>query len=420
MYSGTHQRARLTCGQITCVDASRGPAYNADYQEFCIQRSKPTHREPHEATMAMPTDVTDIREIEDRTFNESDSVEVPPPDIVAYNELRSCADLFRMFREGILEVRPDFQRQIVWNTFAQTRFIDSLVKQLPIPSMCFSLDYRTQKWQVIDGLQRMWSIIRFLRGDDWRLARLEDIDQSLSGQHVPDFFQGKSNLSKYYTRIENLSIPITVIRCDYSKVNHMEYLFTIFHRLNSGGAKLNNQEIRNCIFYGTFNELLRELDQDERWLAINGRTLVKQDRYRGQEQILRFFAFNDKYDAYRGRLTSFLNRYMKENRKPRQEFLSNKRNIFRRTIDLVSDSIYGDEPRDRRSISLLEATLVGVSLSLDYLESLSARQIRQMYDEMLVSEEFSDLRLSEGLSSTRRTLERMSAAKRAFSGPGNG
>ena len=64
--------------------------------------------------------------------------------------------------------------------------------------------------------------------------------------------------------------------------------------------------------------------------------------------------------------------------------------------------------------------MVGVSLSLDYLEKLPKEEIRRMYDELLDSEEFSDERLREALSSTRRVLERMSAAERVFSGQGNG
>lgn len=372
--------------------------------------------------METQTNVMDIQKIEEQTFLESDSVEVPPADIIAYNELRSCADLFRMYRDGILEVQPEFQRQIVWNNFAQTRFIDSLVKQLPIPSMCFSLDYKTRRWQVIDGLQRMWSIIRFLRGDDWRLARLEDIDQSISGQYVPDFIEGRSNLHQFYARIENLTIPITVIRCDQSKVDHMEYLFTIFHRLNSGGVRLNNQEIRNCIFSGTFNKFLRDLDQDEVWQGVSRRPAAREDRYRyrGQEQILRFFAFHDKFREYSGSLTSFLNRYMKEYREPSEEFLNDKRDIFHRTIELASTAIRSDSLNDRMGISLLEATLVGVSLNLDYLESLPTGKVREMYEQLLGSEEFADSRLREGLSTTRRTLERMTTAEKVFSGQANG
>ena len=88
----------------------------------------------------METEISELEQLENETFEEDDSTEIPPADIVAYNELRSCADLFRMYKDGILEIRPIFQREIVWTAPAQTRFIDSLVKQLPIPSMCFSLD----------------------------------------------------------------------------------------------------------------------------------------------------------------------------------------------------------------------------------------------------------------------------------------
>jgi hypothetical protein len=86
-----------------------------------------------------------LNELEEKSFYEEDYADVPPPEIVAYNELRSCADLFRMHRQGILTIQPEFQRDIVWKGPAQTRFIDSLVKQLPIPSMCFALDNKQQK-----------------------------------------------------------------------------------------------------------------------------------------------------------------------------------------------------------------------------------------------------------------------------------
>ncbi|WP_247547436.1 DUF262 domain-containing protein [Ralstonia pseudosolanacearum] len=64
---------------------------------------------------------------EAKTFEEGDSEQpIPPPDIVAYNELRSCADLVRMHASGKLELQPDFQRDIVWKQDDQSRFIDSL------------------------------------------------------------------------------------------------------------------------------------------------------------------------------------------------------------------------------------------------------------------------------------------------------
>ena len=366
--------------------------------------------------MATEPSESDLQELEQQTFDESDALEVPPADIVAYNELRSCADLFRMYRENILDIHSRFQREIVWKLPAQTRFIDSLVKQLPIPSMCFSLDNKAQKWQVIDGLQRMSCIVRFLSGERWRLSSLDDVDPAISGQFVPSFLDKNSNLNQYYTRIENLTLPITVIRCDYSKNSHMNYLFTIFHRLNRGAVLLNNQEIRNCIFSGTFNEFLDQMDQDEIWLRITGRSSSTGDRYRGQEQILRFLAFRADYQAYRGRLATFLNEYMKEHREPDDAYLDDVMGVFNRTIRILYNSILEGRLDERPGITVLEAALVGISLNLDKLEAQSKTQTRAMYDELLNSEEFSDERLREGLSGRPRVLGRMSAAVRVFSG----
>ncbi|MBV5335219.1 MAG: hypothetical protein JZU49_05380, partial [Sulfuricurvum sp.] len=81
----------------------------------------------------------ELKQLEEQQSFEGDSNDVPPSDIVAFNELRSCADLLRLHLSGQLDIRPDFQREIVWSPPAQTRFIDSLTKQLPIPSMCISL-----------------------------------------------------------------------------------------------------------------------------------------------------------------------------------------------------------------------------------------------------------------------------------------
>ena len=243
----------------------------------------------------------DEAEFRDNGYLDDDSNETPPSDIVSYNELRSCADLFRMHNQGVLQIKPDFQRDFVWNGVAQTRFIDSLAKQLPIPSLCFAFDYRQNQWQVIDGLQRISTVIKFLDlKKPWRLSKLDDIDPKLSGKQTASKKTEKSNIPRFHSLIENTQIPVNVLRCDFAKPRHMEYLFTIFHRLNSGGQKLNNQEIRNCIFSGTFNQMLRDLDQNNNWRLINNMKEGKNLRFVKQELILRVFALFDNLNKYEG------------------------------------------------------------------------------------------------------------------------
>ena len=356
--------------------------------------------------------------VERRTFNEIDSVDLPPADVFAFNELRSCADLYRMYRNGQLHIQPTFQREIVWKKPAQTRFIDSLAKNLPIPSMCFSMDFNSDDWQVIDGQQRMWTIIKFLQGN-WTLSSLDDVDKVLSGVHVPDrehgCLGGSPEFLRYYRRIEDTTLPITVLRCNTSDPIHMEYLFTIFHRLNTGGKSLNNQEIRNCIFSGPFNDLLQTLDCDPNWLNINGRSPNGQHRFRGQEIILRFFAFHDSLHTYGSSLVGFLNDYMREHRHPGDEFIEAKHKLFVQTAETVWHKVYG-EIHEPGPISLLEAVLVGVAANLTSVSARSPEEGSKMLKNLRNSEAFSEEALREGLSRRDKVQSRIETAMNVFAG----
>lgn len=360
----------------------------------------------------------EIEELQDPDFTEDDYNETPPGDIVAYNELRSCADLFRMHDEGILEIQPEFQRDFVWKAADQTRFIDSLIKSLPIPSMCFALDYKTDKWIVIDGLQRMSTIVRFLRGDDWRLSKLDDINKEIAGKSAASIKNSKKgSLRSLFVRVQNQSLPINVLRCDFSKKAHMEYLFTIFHRLNAGGVKLNNQEIRNCIYGGTFNELLQELDNHSEWRKINRMRPGENYRYVKQEIILRFFAFHEARDKYSGQIARFLNDYMYGHRNAGDDFIEEKRSLFARTVAIFSERIFPKGPDGRVPTSVLEAALVAVATNIDFVETLSRAEVQKRYNALRKSDQFTDEAVAEGLSKKDKVDARFDVANEIFSSP---
>lgn len=370
-----------------------------------------------DTNLLAPTKIT-LTKSDKVTFNEIDFVEIPPADVFAFNELRTCADLYRMCRDHQLEIQPYYQRGFVWSNSTQTRFIDSLAKSLPIPSMCFSMDTRTGNWQVIDGQQRMRTIVRFFEGN-WKLEKLPDVDTVLSGATIPEAENGASEgspeLRQFFRRIENKTLPITVLRCDTSDPSHMEYVFTIFHRLNAGGSKLNNQEIRNCIYSGQFNDLLIELDRDQNWLKINGGGLVGTHRLRGQEVILRFFALYESIGTYKSSLARFLNDYMFANRHPAEEFLDDKRLLFSQTVEVVWYKVLGGSYR-HLSVSVLEALLVGVATNRGLVEKRSAKDVQEMFHTLLRLEEFSDEALRAGLARKDKVEARIEAAIRTFAG----
>ena len=298
---------------------------------------------------------------EEQTFVEADHNQpVPPANVVAYNELRSCADLHRMHASGKLEIQPDFQRDVVWKAEEQARFIDSLVKQLPIPSMCFSLDPQSQKWKVIDGLQRMHTITSFLGSAEWKVAPAGDIHPLLRGKRNSQLRTGTDEEKRLFASVEDISVPITVIRCSYDDPAHMRYLFTIFNRLNSGGVRLNNQEIRNCIYSGSFNDLLKKIDRENRaWKQVTRQIWGKMDRFRSVEVLLRALAFSHNLATYDGNLARFLNDYMLAASKSSQEALdiiSANLTMMAGLAALVLESL----SPGKKSLTFVEGILVGI------------------------------------------------------------
>jgi len=353
----------------------------------------------------------DIQKQERYLEEEDDTNEVPPTDIVAFNELRSCADIARMYKNGQLNIQPDFQRDVVWSNASKTRFIDSLIKQLPIPSMCISLDYRTDERLVIDGLQRISSIISFLTNDNWKLSKLDDIDPKISGKTVEYI---KDKFASIFDRVENLTIPITVLRCDYSKKSHKQYLFTIFHRLNTGGNKLTNQEIRNCIYGGKLNTLLRELVKYENFRLMLNLEDEATYRFAYEELILRLFAFSEERKRYKGGLANFLNNYMDDNRSLDDVEIERKRHNFERTINLFYLRILNAQPLPKISKTTTEAIIVGIYSNINNLETLEDSHLRGMFHNLRNDELFSLENLKEGLSGREKVQKRLERAVNIF------
>lgn len=146
----------------------------------------------------------------------------------------------------------------------------------------------------------------------------------------------------------------------------MQYLFTIFHRLNSGGVRLNNQEIRNCIYTGSFNTCLKEFDaRDKNWIKIKKRIWGSASRFRSVELLLRALALTEMLDEYDGNLARFLNRYMHErvdlDASEIEELRYRLSEMSKRAVTALG------EGNAKVSMTFIEATLVGILSNLDSL-----------------------------------------------------
>ena len=280
--------------------------------------------------------------------------------------------------------------------------------------MCFSLDFKSQKWQVVDGLQRMTAIVSFLgKNSDWRLSNLADIDPRIANRTASQLITEGGEPETLYRRVRNLSLPITVIRCDYAKENHANYLFTIFHRLNAGGVRLNNQEIRNCIYSGSFNNLLYDLDAVAEWKATKDKLPGKGSRFRSVELILRFFALYENIQNYSGQMAKFLNDYMHQYRLTSADDLDEKRQLFVRTARLLARSL-ANEGMAKPSNTLIDAALVGIAYNIEKLEPLTDADLGARIALLRENPSLSPVNLKSDTTATEKVKSRLSAARHIF------
>jgi len=227
--------------------------------------------------------------------------------------------LVRKFKLGELNLNPDFQRNEVWGLKQKSRLIESILIKIPIPS--FYIDARDESnWIVIDGLQRLSTIIRYIN-DEFALKDLEFL-QELNGKKF-------SNLDRnFQRRIEDFKLTLYLIRPNTPE----EIALNIFTRINTLGEPLSQQEIRHAIYNGKSTRLLKELSESKEFLETVKPSPKMKKRMNDRELILRLLAFKiSNYETYNksNNLTMFLAGTMKIINKMTEDDINNIKDFFK-------------------------------------------------------------------------------------------
>ncbi|MBE6244224.1 MAG: DUF262 domain-containing protein [Bacteroidales bacterium] len=247
--------------------------------------------------------------------------------------------LYNHYNKQWLDLQPPFQRNYVWDLAKATRLIESILLDIPLPTIFLS-DNNSGIINVIDGQQRLTSIFSYIRG--------EFIQGPLKGQH----FRLSKSLQVLHELVDKpfkelplalqkkiLTYPIRTITFKDSGNDELQY--EVFTRLNSGAVALNDQELRNCIYRGDFNELIKKLAEDREFLALL-RLKNPEPRMQEEQIILRFFAFYEQtYINYTPPAKTFLNRMMRNNLSITAEKLSFFESLFHKAVHNAT-SLIGD------------------------------------------------------------------------------
>ena len=241
--------------------------------------------------------------------------------------------LLARLRRGVLDLQPEFQRLAgVWNDEKQSKLIESLLLRIPLPTMYAAED--GEGWVVVDGVQRMSTIARFV---DPELVGMTPL--KLRGlEYLPFNGAGYSDLpGPLQTRIDETELLVHLIRAGTPEA----VKYNIFARLNTGGSPLTRQELRHALVPGTARELLKRLADSEEFIAATGGS-VRPTRMDDREMVLRFLAFRltDPADYPRGDLDEFLREAMQRLNTLPEDRLAELTGEFAKAMDAAAE-IFG-------------------------------------------------------------------------------
>ncbi|MCT1804022.1 DUF262 domain-containing protein [Kocuria carniphila] len=271
----------------------------------------------------------------------------------------------------LINIAPSYQRRLRWDIRKRSLLIESFLLNIPVPPIfLFEEDYNT--FEVIDGRQRLDTIRSFL-ANDFALRGLEYWPElnDLRFNELPKVL--RSGLLR-----RGLQAVVLLAETRDSAEEGIDVRRVLFDRLNTGGEKLNPQELRNALYPGRLNQTLISLARSDLFTEVWGipkfteseleeppAELTSNPLYSklaDAELILRVFALKDAIDHdRRGSLRTILDRYMAENSDISEAQQVSMKRRFLASLQWVMDA-FGESafrlPTSRLSRPLYDALMI--------------------------------------------------------------
>lgn len=323
----------------------------------------------------------------------------------------TAKQLLDMVSEGQIKVAPDYQRHFVWKADRESALIESVFLGIPVPSL-FMATNDDSSWECIDGLQRITTLVNFVKPtfkpevDDistheLEVSKIEKIP-SLNGKKFSDL--PETLKLNFLTR----PIRITVL----NDLSDYQVRFDLFERLNTGGITLHEQEIRNCVFQGDFNDFIKECAADQR-LDVVFKKSKREGRGNMEEVVLKFFSYFENRGEFKHSVKDFLNAYMEEKTKSFRN-KTHLRDVFNSVLDVLvqelPDGVVRTERKNTTPLLLFEAVSVGVADVVNAGGQVDGAALRDVLDD----EELKKV-TTGGTNSNPKLIKRIDIVREAVS-----
>lgn len=193
-----------------------------------------------------------------------EEIEQKSKEIITDNYSMSVGEIISMYKEGDLDIHPEFQRFFRWTNSQKTRLIESFLLNFPVPPI-FVYQRTDGIWDVVDGLQRVSTILQFVgiyKKEDGELMEplvLEGTKllPSMAGKKYTDEDSDKDFGDAERRYFKKARLGVIILKKESDQTGQYE----VFQRLNTGGTSLSSQEVRNCLMVMTNRDLFRKIKE---------------------------------------------------------------------------------------------------------------------------------------------------------------
>lgn len=277
-------------------------------------------------------------------------------------------ELVRRVAKGRIEIAPAYQRQFRWDQERQSRLVESIILGIPVPPLFMATNTDADagtSWEVVDGLQRLLTLTNFLGDGATRtVARLKQEPLKLTGLEILPALNGSRAAdlpADIRTGLEDRPVKVIVL----NDKSDLQVRFDLFERLNTGGVRLTDHEVRESVYMGEFVDLLTELADTDDFRRVVVLPRGRQLDGTAQDYVLRFFAFHDEYGEFDHSVKDFLNSYCA--RAAAKPDLDSRRELFESTFSYLARA-FPSGLKSRKGttpVNLFEGVSVGAALALD-------------------------------------------------------
>jgi len=302
-------------------------------------------------------------------------------------------------------VQPGFQRKEVWDKNKSSKLIESFLLGYPVPNILLGRPQNDDRMEVIDGQQRIVAISSYLKG------MFKDSVFRLTGDIAPQFvnksFEELEEADQ--RRLRNQVLKATILVYQEEEPN---LKFSVFQRINTGSVVLTQQEIRNCIYGGSLNDMLHAINENKQWRSLQS---AKPDsRMRDEEAILRFYASFFDRDHYQKPMTKFLNDFMNKHQALEQEKVLEWTALFQNTLSTIMKNFSGKNPfallltSRQLNRAIFESVMVAVA-TLTKEGKTNFRDFTKKHSLLVADSDFQES-VSTGTSSEKKYAQRFERA----------